>query len=399
MRLGLPPASDAPPALVEVGGAAPPAAAEQANACLIEVFDEDGHRGYLLDLVWLSRRALLPLLHHDVPLCIRARAPLLPPLRPSPPPAAAAASPSAASRSSAAALRAWGSLPSLPPAAAAPRLPRVRAARPPPAAPPLLTRPPPLHADPLETLFPFLGDFSGASWNTQAMFARKRQRHADKVAYVGTLAKNHDFVALTDTHGLEGATVAWTCPPGCRSWFSPGTTRRGGIGIVVRESFLRQFQAVEPRWIHVVPGRAAVLQLRGHGGALDIHVVYFATGTPGLVQPRGMETEGRDNEDVKEQRRQMRLAVANATAPQRKVLSMVTGDFNWVVAAEDRLVKATAVASGQGDASEEALGRLCGGRAATTSSGSRRSPTRTHRCGAASTASTGTRRRSGSWTG
>ena len=255
-------------------GPPPPAAAEQANACLIEVFDEDGHRGYLLDLVWLSRRALLPLLHHDVPLCIRARAPLLPPLRPSPPPAAAAASPSAASRSSAAALRAWGSLPSLPPAAAAPRLPRVRAARPPPAAPPLLTRPPPLHADPLETLFPFLGDFSGASWNTQAIFARKRQRHADKVAYVGTLAKNHDFVALTDTHGLEGATVAWTCPPGCRSWFSPGTTRRGGIGIVVRESFLRQFQAVEPRWIHVVPGRAAVLQLRGHGGALDIHVVY-----------------------------------------------------------------------------------------------------------------------------
>ena len=66
-----------------------------------------------------------------------------------------------------------------------------------------------------------------------------------------------------------------------------------------------------------------------------------------------METEGRDNEDVKEQRRQLRLAVANATAPQRKVLSMVTGDFNWVVAAEDRLVKATAVASGQGDAAEE----------------------------------------------
>eukprot|EP00959_Pyramimonas_sp_CCMP1952_P033819 709854-Pyramimonas_sp.AAC.1 len=38
----------------------------------------------------------------------------------------------------------------------------------------------------------------------------------------------------------------------------------------------------------------------------------------------------------------MRLAVASATAPQSKVLSTVTGDFNWVVAAGDRLAKAAA---------------------------------------------------------
>ena len=49
----------------------------------------------------------------------------------------------------------------------------------------------------------------------------------------------------------------------------------------------------------------------------------------------------------------MRLALARATSPHSKVLSMVTGDFSWVVSAEDRVVKATAVASGQGDAAEE----------------------------------------------
>ncbi|CAK0828349.1 unnamed protein product, partial [Prorocentrum cordatum] len=64
-------------------------------------------------------------------------------------------------------------------------------------------------------------------------------------------------------------------------------------------------------------------------------------------------TAGRDNEDVKEQRRQMRLAVADSTAPQSEAFSMVTGDLHWMVAAEDMLVKATAEASGQGDASEE----------------------------------------------
>ena len=153
-------------------------------------------------------------------------------------------------------------------------------------------QPPPAATDLPATRFPYLGDFAGASWNTQALFARKRGRHDVKHHYVHRLMRGRDFVTLSDTHGLEGGTEVWARPLGCSAWFSPGTSRRGGVGIVVRDSFLRQFRAAPPRWLPIVPGRAAVLQLRGEAGALDIFSVYFATGTPGVIQPMGARRAG-----------------------------------------------------------------------------------------------------------
>ncbi|CAK0835549.1 unnamed protein product [Prorocentrum cordatum] len=88
-------------------------------------------------------------------------------------------------------------------------------------------------------------------------------------------------------------------------------------------------------------------------GTLDIHVVYFATGTPGMVQPRGMAVDGALAASVREQRSHMRRVLSAAMSPKEDVLSLVTGDFNWVAAPEDRMVKSTGEFSGADDAAEQ----------------------------------------------
>ena len=201
-------------------------------------------------------------------------------------------------------------------------------------------------------------------------------RHEAKDRYVRRLLRKRDFVGITEAHVLEGVAVAWSCPSDCRCWFSPGTQRRAGVGLVVKLDFLKQFDA--PRredWIETVPGRAAVLRLRGPAGALDLHIAYFATGTRGLVTPRSTDPTVRtvdadvpddlDDEEmpdvqdepaavgVRRQRAGMRRAMAASMAPQSEVLSIVTGDFNWVVRQEDRVSLATGLPAEDRDADEE----------------------------------------------
>ena len=310
-----------------------------ARACSIEVIAEDGSSCFFLDLVLSSRR--LPLLD-DVPLSMRPQVPVIPGVSMD------------AGRLRPADVAAWAALPSLPPAAPAPRLPRLPR-RPPP---PPTEAPPSLPADvtafgPRATRFPYIGDVRGATWNSQAMFARKRQRHDAKAAHVRRLLQDRDFLAITDTHGLEGGTAAWSCPADCRAWWSPGTTRRAGVGVVVKRSFLELFGAVEPGWHHIVPGRSAVLQLRGSAGAMDIHVVYFATGVDGMVVPRGAVIPEGVDDAARQQRCRMMGDLAAAIAPAREVLSIVLGDFNWVVQKEDRIHRTTANFSGEADRREE----------------------------------------------
>ena len=96
-----------------------------------------------------------------------------------------------------------------------------------------------------------------------------------------------------------------------------------------------------------------MLRLRGRAGSLDVHVVYFATGTDGMVVPRGAPQPAGVGDDVLRQRRRMRAEVAAAMAPQSEVLSLLVGDFNWVARREDRISKGSGDFSGQADAREE----------------------------------------------
>ena len=170
-------------------------------------------------------------------------------------------------------------MPALPPAARPPRL-RRREAPPAPPCPPLgsppgrLAQPAP-DTGPRRVALPgpFTGDFKGATWNAQALFARAARRHLPKARDLRRLAAQHDFVTVTESHGAAGSSAIWDGPRDCQCWWSPGTARRAGVGAVVQRAFLELFNSAPPEWVEVSPGRAAVLRLRGPSGSLDIWAV------------------------------------------------------------------------------------------------------------------------------
>ena len=70
---------------------------------------------------------------------------------------------------------------------------------------------------------------------------------------------------------------------------SPGSVKKalqrksavaGGVGIILKQKFLDQFDAIVPEhdWIQLVKGHVAILRLRGPLGCLDIFCCYFSTG-------------------------------------------------------------------------------------------------------------------------
>ena len=192
-----------------------------------------------------------------------------------------------------------------------------------------------------------------ATWNSQALFARKRHRHISKDLFVRRLLRHRDAVLLTDTHGLEGATAAWSCPADCVPYFTPGSSRRAGVGVVVSKRFLSRFQAAEPAWEVIVPGRAAVLRLRGAEGRLDLFVLYFPTGKVGEVEVQDAAVQADLQATIRQQRLEMRSRVAAAMAPQASALSVLMGDFNWVTEERGRFNLESRSFTGAADAPEE----------------------------------------------
>lgn len=247
------------------------------------------------------------------------------------------------------------SLPALPPGAPAPRRRRRSVGPPPPfdpgggAGPDPPARPLPAPPPPM----PFRGELEGATWNAQGLFARRLHRHFAKDMHVRRLLKGRDFLAVSELHNLEGEGGVWRCPPEFTPWMAPGTTARAGVGLIVRNSFLDKFGAARPRWEVLVPGRAAVLRLRGPQGGLDLYTLYFATGSDAEVVPRGAVASAAGAVPPADQRRAMRLAIARAMAPQSEVLSVLMGDWNWAPRAEDRWCKTSGRWSGARDAPEE----------------------------------------------
>ena len=112
-------------------------------------------------------------------------------------------------------------------------------------------------------------------------------RHVAKDVYIRRLLRSRDFLAISETHGLEGEAAAWRGPQDCVGFYSAGTARRAGVGLLVKRSFMQHFDAAATQWLELLPGRAAVLRLRGPQGSLDLYSLYFPTGTDELVLPRG----------------------------------------------------------------------------------------------------------------
>ena len=178
----------------------------------------------------------------------------------------------------------------------------------------------------------------GCTWNSQALFARDISRHELKTNKILHLLSTHDVFALQETRSTEGKARAWTGDQGTTSFWSHNrTARTAGVALLVRTAFLQQFFPItEHSWQELIPGRAAVLRLDGPQGSLDLFTVYMHT---------GRQTEARA---------QVTRALATAMRPQSQVLSIMMGDWNFVVDTTDRFEGEEARWTGRQDAVEAA---------------------------------------------
>jgi len=85
-------------------------------------------------------------------------------------------------------------------------------------------------------------------------------------------------------------------------------------------------------WKEIDPGRAAKLSLRGPNGALDIYVCYLPTGS--------------EHED---QKQYVIRRLRESLAPNNSVLSILMGDWNFVMQDEDRICLRTMQFTGGSD--------------------------------------------------
>lgn len=182
---------------------------------------------------------------------------------------------------------------------------------------------------------PYVGGYSGAFWNAQVAYAADVSRQTPKQRYVTPLIKKRDFVGLAETHNTTGKDTTAFKRPGVSAFWAHGTNSTAGIGLLVRDSFLRNFNpTVEGAWSIICPGRIGRLRLEGAQGCLDIYVLYLTTGN-----------SSSDREDRAGQARLFSQHLASQDAR----LSLVMGDFNFVSSREDRVNTTNGQRTGSGD--------------------------------------------------
>ena len=187
-----------------------------------------------------------------------------------------------------------------------------------------------------EAAMPFYDDFSGTWWNAQALFASDPTLQTNKHRHAWSLLAKVDFAGFAETHSTLGHTTAASLPNTSRFFWSHGLTRwQAGVGLAVKHSFLHKFNPIDDRsWQEITPGRAAKLALRGPNGALDLYVCYLPTGTQA---------------DVLAQKTQIINSLRDNLAPHDQVLSILMGDWNFVMETEDRLCLHTMDYTGRSD--------------------------------------------------
>ena len=173
-------------------------------------------------------------------------------------------------------------------------------------------------------LAPFSGEYSGCAWNSQALFASSASAQKEKQSFAWSLLDKRDFLGLSETHSLEGRIATAVLPSGCQYFWSHGTSSQAGVGLVVKDSFLQQFNEIvrDDDWVEIEPGRMAKLCLRGPHGSLDlIIVVYLASGADSAIRAA----------------RHRSISLLDASiADKASVLSITMGDFNFVERNDDR---------------------------------------------------------------
>ena len=111
---------------------------------------------------------------------------------------------------------------------------------------------------------PFMGDYNGFFWNTQALYAADPDRESGKMHIAEKLLESRDFGGFAETHSSAGKVFASNWNVGRTSFWSHGTNRQAGIGISLNNKFLENFNPVsENDWEVIVPGWIGKLSLKG----------------------------------------------------------------------------------------------------------------------------------------
>jgi len=170
---------------------------------------------------------------------------------------------------------------------------------------------------------PFVGDFKGRAWNSQALFAALPHRHRAKKGHALKLMKGADFGIFEETHGETGSDRTLSLPKGIRAFWAHNSAQEDGLALWAHTSFLEQFNPVqEDDWEIIMPGRVAILRLNGALGSLDLVAVYLKTG------------DGKAERDAR--RRAIHLLSLKLRTPDQ-ALTVMAGDWNFVREKGDRV--------------------------------------------------------------
>ena len=88
---------------------------------------------------------------------------------------------------------------------------------------------------------PFDGEVRGGIWNAQALFAYNPELYRQKIMHIQQLLKHRDFLIITEAHITDGEKAAFRGLTGTTAYWSVGSSRRAGSGIIFRDSFLARF--------------------------------------------------------------------------------------------------------------------------------------------------------------
>ena len=153
--------------------------------------------------------------------------------------------------------------------------------------------------------------------------AAQTVRQTAKRDYLLKVLFSHDFGIVVETHGTRGKSLAFSLATEYEAHWSNFSASRAGIGIILKKSFLDRFEPfVEVDIQEIEEGSLARLTLRGRDGNLDIWAVYLTTG------------EG-PSQDV-QARTHSRSLLTEHMAPNDSTLSIVAGDWNYLVHSQDR---------------------------------------------------------------
>ena len=141
----------------------------------------------------------------------------------------------------------------------------------------------------------------------------------DTIMAVGKLFHDHDFTCIAETREnferkalMKDFIKQWDC-----AYFSSYIDQyKGGVGIVIKNAFLKSFRS--HHWKVISKGRLGRLSLQGDSGTLHIYVVYL-------------------HPSDKCQQKQAITTLNKHLDPNAH--SIITGDFNFVIAEADRYSK------------------------------------------------------------